>query len=94
MLLKRARELAELQSQHGQTLRSVEDLAQLMAMWKPGVYTKEGEEVYVDSRYAARETAGLLASGHGSRARQDARTSSVRCYVDNPEKRPRRKDIF
>jgi hypothetical protein len=55
MLMKRARELAELQSQHGQALRSVEDLAQLLAMWKPGVYTKEREEVYLDSRYAARE---------------------------------------
>jgi DNA polymerase-3 subunit alpha len=55
MLLKRARELAELQSQQGQALRCIEDLAQLLALWKPGVYTKEREEVYLDSRYAVRE---------------------------------------
>src|SRR5207247_658116 len=44
MLLKRAKDLAEMQSQHGQALRSVEDLAQLLALWKPGVYSKEAEE--------------------------------------------------
>ena len=55
MLLRRAHDLAELQSQHGQALRSVEDLAQLLALWKPGVYSKEREEAYFDARFAARE---------------------------------------
>src|SRR5204862_2535718 len=55
MLLKRAKDLAEMQSQHGQALRSVEDLAQLLALWKPGVYSKEAEEAYFDARFAARE---------------------------------------
>ena len=50
MLLRRATELAELRSQHGQALRSVEDLAQLLALWKPGVYSKEAEESYFDAR--------------------------------------------
>jgi DNA polymerase III alpha subunit len=55
MMLRRAHDLAELQSQHGQALRSVEDLAQLLALWKPGVYSKEREEAYFDARFAARE---------------------------------------
>jgi Bacterial DNA polymerase III alpha subunit finger domain len=55
MLLKRAHDLAELQSEHGQALRSVEDLAQLLSLWKPGVYSKEREEAYFDVRFAARE---------------------------------------
>jgi hypothetical protein len=55
MLLRRAHDLAELQSQHGQALRLVEDLAQLLALWKPGVYSKEREEAYFDARFAARE---------------------------------------
>ncbi len=55
MLLKRAKDVAELQSQHGQALRSIEDLAQLLALWKPGVYRKEAEEAYFDARFAARE---------------------------------------
>ncbi len=46
MLLKRAKDLAELQSQHGHALRSIEDLAQLLALWKPGVYSKEAEEAF------------------------------------------------
>src|SRR5262249_16554093 len=49
MLLKRAHELAELQSQHGHALRSVEDLAQLLALWKPGACTKQREEAYFDA---------------------------------------------
>ena len=73
MLLKRAKDLAELQSQHGQALRSVEDLAQLLALWKPGVYSKEAEEGYFDARFAARERptyahlamARVLDSTHG-----------------------------
>jgi len=36
-------------------LRSIEDLAQLLALWKPGVYSKEREEAYFDARFAARE---------------------------------------
>jgi DNA polymerase-3 subunit alpha len=55
MLLKRAHELAELQSPHGQALRTTEDLAQLLALWKPGVYSKEREQEYFDARFAARD---------------------------------------
>jgi DNA polymerase III alpha subunit len=50
MLLRRAHELAELQSPHGHSLRNIEDLAQLLALWKPGVYSKEREEAYFDAR--------------------------------------------
>jgi len=39
MLLRRAHELADMQSPHGQALRSIEDLGQLLALWKPGVYS-------------------------------------------------------
>jgi DNA polymerase III alpha subunit len=56
MLLKRAKGLAELQSQHGQALRSVEDLAQLLAIWKPGVYTKDAEEAYFLKGFAAHQS--------------------------------------
>ena len=73
MQLKRAKDLAELQSQNGQALRSVEDLAQLLALWKPGVYSKEAEEAYFDARFGARERptyphpamAKVLDSTHG-----------------------------
>jgi Bacterial DNA polymerase III alpha subunit finger domain len=55
MLLKRGHELAELQSQHGRALTSIEDLAQLLALWKPGVYSREREDAYFDARFASRE---------------------------------------
>jgi hypothetical protein len=60
MLLKRAHELAELQSQHGHALRSLEDLAQLLALWKPGAYTKDREEAYFDARFATRDRPSYL----------------------------------
>ncbi len=43
MLLNRAGELATLQAQPGHVVRSVEDLAQLLALWKPGVDSEERE---------------------------------------------------
>ncbi|MBV9323914.1 MAG: DNA polymerase III subunit alpha [Chloroflexi bacterium] len=54
MLLKRAHELASSRSQEGQALRSLEDLAQLLALWKPGVYGQDAEQTYFDHRFAAR----------------------------------------
>jgi DNA polymerase III alpha subunit len=54
MLLKRAHELVDMQSQRELALESIEDLAQLLALWKPGAYGKEREEAYFDARYAAR----------------------------------------
>src|SRR5262249_2202159 len=58
MLLRRARELAEVQSPHGQALRTTEDLAQLLALWKPGVYSKEREETYLEARFPSRARPG------------------------------------
>src|ERR1700676_4659068 len=55
MLLRRARELAELQSQGGRAFETIEDLAQLLSLWKPGAYNKEREQAYFDARFAARE---------------------------------------
>src|SRR6266704_933462 len=55
MLLRRAHELAELQSQGGRALDRVEDLAQLLALWKPGAYNKDREQAYFDARFVARE---------------------------------------
>src|SRR4030088_3516099 len=55
MLLRRAHELAELQSQGGRALESIEDLAQVLALWKPGAYNKDREQAYFDARFAARE---------------------------------------
>jgi len=54
MLLKRAHELASLHSKGERALESIEDLAQLLALWKPGTYSKEREEAYFDARFAAR----------------------------------------
>jgi DNA polymerase-3 subunit alpha len=55
MLLKRAHDLATMQSQQReQALESIEDLAQLLALWKPGAYSKEREQEYFDARFAAR----------------------------------------
>jgi hypothetical protein len=55
MLLRRARELAELQSQGGRALGSIEHPAQLLSLWKPGAYNKEHEQAHFDARFAARE---------------------------------------
>jgi Bacterial DNA polymerase III alpha subunit finger domain len=55
MVLRRARELAKMQSLHGQALGSIEDLAQLLALWKPGVYSNEREEACFLKRFAERE---------------------------------------
>jgi DNA polymerase-3 subunit alpha len=54
MLLKRSYELAELQGTDGRALRSIEDLAQLLALSKPGVYNKDREQAYFDARFADR----------------------------------------
>jgi DNA polymerase-3 subunit alpha len=54
MLLKRAHELVDMQSQRERALESIEDLAQLLALWKPGAYSKEHDEAYFDARFAAR----------------------------------------
>jgi DNA polymerase-3 subunit alpha len=51
MLLKHAHELAEAQPRSGPALRSIEDLAQLLALWKPGVYTRQREEAYFLNRF-------------------------------------------
>jgi DNA polymerase III subunit alpha len=55
MLLKRSRELAELQSAGGRAVQSIEDLAQLLLLWKPGAYHREREQAYFDARFAARQ---------------------------------------
>src|SRR5205085_7749705 len=46
----KAAEALRLELQRIESLRSVEDLAQLLALWKPGVYSKEREEAYFDAR--------------------------------------------
>jgi hypothetical protein len=55
MLLKRAHELAGLQSPHGQALRNVEDLAQLLALRKSGIYSRSAKRSIstLDSRPAS-----------------------------------------
>jgi hypothetical protein len=55
MLLRRAHELAELQAQGGRALESLEDLAQLLALWKPGAYNHAREQACFDARFAPRE---------------------------------------
>ena len=56
MLLKHAHELADFHSKRRATRSvSIEDLAQLLALWKPGVYRKEREESYFNARFVARE---------------------------------------
>jgi DNA polymerase III subunit alpha len=52
MLLKRARTLAREQSSSAQALNSIEDLAQLLALWRPGAYAKDREQAYFDVRFA------------------------------------------
>jgi hypothetical protein len=53
MLLRRAHDLVDLQShERERALESIEDLAQLLALWKPGANGKEREEAYFDQRYA------------------------------------------
>lgn len=57
MLLRRAHEVAAAQPRQNQALSSIEDLAQLLALWKPGVYSKEREDAYLDARFAGQRPA-------------------------------------
>src|ERR1700730_16507804 len=52
LLLRRARELHGLQAPGGHALESIEQLAQLLALWRPGAHAKERESAYFDARFA------------------------------------------
>src|SRR5207253_8501094 len=54
MLLKRARSLAREQSYSAEALNSLEDLAQLLALWRPGAYAKDREQAYFEDRKSTR----------------------------------------
>ena len=62
----------------GRALQSIEDLAQLLALWKPGAYNKEREQAYFDARFAARERPTYPASCHGGGPRPDVRPGALR----------------
>jgi len=50
--MRRARELRD---QHGSSvavLSRVEDLAQFLALWRPGAWGKQREQAYLDARFA------------------------------------------
>src|SRR5438876_2808511 len=83
MLLRRAHELAELQSQGGRALDRVEDLAQLLALWKPGAYNKDREQAYFDARFAARERPAYAHPDMASVLDSTFGQVAVRRYVDS-----------
>jgi DNA polymerase III subunit alpha len=63
VLLKRAREFHQAQpAATGQALNKLEDLAQLLALWRPGAYSKAREEAYFTSRYGGDRPAHIHAS--------------------------------
>jgi DNA polymerase-3 subunit alpha len=51
MLLRRAREAHAAYGAPGAVLGSVEDLAQLLALWRPGAYARQREDAYLAVRY-------------------------------------------
>jgi Bacterial DNA polymerase III alpha subunit finger domain len=79
MLLKRAHELAKVQSQRGHALTCVEDLAQLLALWKLGVYSKDREDGYFDARFASRERPTYPHPAMAAVIRRTARSCTPLC---------------
>jgi DNA polymerase-3 subunit alpha len=71
-VMRRARELRD---QHGSSvavLSRVEDLAQFLALWRPGAWGKQREQAYLDARFAGvrpsfvhPSMAQVLSSTHG-----------------------------
>ena len=51
-LFRRARELRDQHGVDGSVLARVEDLAQLLALWRPGAWGKEREQAYLEARFA------------------------------------------
>jgi DNA polymerase-3 subunit alpha len=69
-LLRRVRQAAE--SSPRPALASLEDLAQLLALWRPGAYDKDREQAYLTARFGSQQPALLhpglapvLLSTHG-----------------------------
>jgi DNA polymerase-3 subunit alpha len=56
-LLRRVREAAEGTAQPA--LASLEDLAQLLALWRPGAYAREREQAYLTARFGSQRPAVL-----------------------------------
>jgi hypothetical protein len=52
MLLTRALACARQQQASATALRLIEDLAQLLARWRPGAYSREREQAYFEVRFA------------------------------------------
>jgi len=51
-LFRRARELRDQHGVEGSVLERLEDLAQLLALWRPGAWGKEREQAYLEARFA------------------------------------------
>jgi DNA polymerase-3 subunit alpha len=51
LLLRRARELHQAHAASGHALDNLEDLAQLLALWRPGAYSQAREDAYFAARF-------------------------------------------
>ena len=77
-LFRRARELRDQHGVDGGVLARLEDLAQLLALWRPGAWGKEREQAYLDARFAGVRPNYL----HPSMSRVLASTYGQLVYVD------------
>jgi hypothetical protein len=71
-LLRRARQLRDKPAADDNVLERLEDLAQLLALWRPGACGKEREQAYLEARFAGLRPsyidpslASVLGSTHG-----------------------------
>ena len=77
-LLRRAREARD---EHGSSLavlKDVEDLAQLLALWRPGAWGKQREQAYLETRFGSARASYI----HPSMARVLGSTAGQLLYVD------------
>jgi hypothetical protein len=78
LLLRRARELRNQHEAGHNVLERLEDLAQLLALWRPGAWGKQREQTYLDARFAGVRPSYI----HPSMAQMLASTHGQLLYVD------------
>jgi DNA polymerase III alpha subunit len=77
-LLRRARGSRDEHASEMAVLKDIEDLAQLLALWRPGAWGKQREQAYLEMRFGGARTAYI----HPSTARVLGSTAGQLLYVD------------
>ncbi|MBV9601768.1 MAG: PHP domain-containing protein [Chloroflexi bacterium] len=77
-LLRRAREARDEHGSAQAVLKDVEDLAQLLALWRPGAWGKQREQAYLEARIGGARSSYI----HPSTAKVLGSTAGQLLYVD------------